>query len=172
MGSLATFLVVFFKSILNGPTDCVWTVVLKLPWKRWRKAHTFSLLCSAPPLDNAGWSQPQLLVPRGRDLSSSHRGTAQLGCTNTTPWPYKLSSTFPSAKIHFPSKKPTNSGLIQEYDQKTPGHHKILGGLLPQLHLTLLDLVILVGSPSTEWFCLRDLSSGQAYHKQQDFLLT
>lgn len=36
---------------------------------------------------------------QGRNLSSSHRGTAQLACTNTTPWPCKLSSAFTSAKI-------------------------------------------------------------------------
>lgn len=164
----------FFKSILNSPTDCVQTEVFNLPWKRRRrKAHTFSLLCSAPSLDNTGRSQPQLVVPQGRNLSSCHRGTAQLACTNAAPWPCKLSSAFTSAEICFPSKMPTNSGLIREDDQnETHGHHKTLGGLLPQLHLTLLDLVILLQNPSMKCFCLRDLSSGQAHPKKQDFLLT
>lgn len=162
----------FFKSILNSPTDHVQTVVLKVPWKR-RKAHIFSLVCSAASLDTAGWSEPQLLMPQGRNLSSSHRGTAQLAYTNTTRWPCKFSSAFTSAKICLPSKMSTNSGLIREDDQnETPGYHKTLGGLLPQLHLTLLDLLNVLQSPSTKCFCLRDLCSGQAYHEQQDFLLT
>lgn len=90
----------FFKSILNSPTDHVQTVVLKVPWKRRRrKAHTFSLVCSAASLDTGGWSEPQLLMPQGRNLSSSHRGTAQLAYTNATHWPCKFSSAFTSAKI-------------------------------------------------------------------------
>lgn len=64
-----------FKGILRSPTGCVQTAVLRLPWKRRRKAHTSPVPCPAPSVDTAGWSRPRLPVPWGRDLAASRSGT-------------------------------------------------------------------------------------------------
>lgn len=88
----------FFKSILNSPTNHVQTAVLKVPWqRRRRKVHTFSLLCSAPSLDNTGWSSLSCWCPRAGASLPATDGTARLYQHNS--WPSKLSSAFTSAKI-------------------------------------------------------------------------